>query len=131
MGASSRKGPKMPLTDVAIRNAKPRVKSYKISDMQGLFLLISPSGSKLWKMKFHVKGVEKKLSFGEYPRLKLKDARKLRDEARDLLAEGKDPSLEKKREKLRANALAENTFTSIAGFLPGGLLGVAASYVRS
>lgn len=104
----------MPLTDVAIRNAKPKAKSYKISDMQGLFLLISPSGSKLWKMKFHVKGVEKKLSFGEYPRLKLKDARKLRDEARDLLAEGKDPSLERKREKLRANALSANTFTSIA-----------------
>lgn len=104
----------MPLTDITIRNSKPKAKSYKISDMQGLFLLISPSGSKLWKMKFHVKGVEKKLSFGEYPRVKLKDARKLRDEARDLLAQGKDPSLERKREKLRANALAENTFTHIA-----------------
>jgi integrase len=104
----------MPLTDVAIRNARVKEKSYKMSDMQGLFLLISPSGSKLWRMKYHFKGVEKKLSLGEYPRVTLRDARKQRDQARDLLAQGKDPSFEKQREKLRANALAENTFTSIA-----------------
>lgn len=104
----------MPLTDVAIRNAKPREKSYKISDMLGLFLLISPSGSKLWRMKYRFNGAEKKLSLGDYPRLSLRDARKKRDEARDLLAEGKDPSFEKQRQKLRAEALAENTFTSIA-----------------
>ncbi|WP_159981090.1 MULTISPECIES: integrase arm-type DNA-binding domain-containing protein [unclassified Novosphingobium] len=104
----------MPLTDVAIRNAKAKEKSYKISDMLGLFLLISPSGSKLWRMKYRFKGAEKKLSLGDYPRVSLRDARKQRDVARDMLAEGKDPSFERHREKLRGEALAENTFTSIA-----------------
>lgn len=104
----------MPLTDVAIRNAKPKEKSYKMSDILGLFLLISPSGSKLWRMKYHFKGAEKKLSLGAHPGMSLRDARKQRDEARDLLAEGKDPSFEKQREKLRAHALAANTFTSIS-----------------
>lgn len=59
-------------------------------------------------------GVEKKLGLGTYPQVSLRDARKKRDEARDLLAEGKDPGLEKQREKLCAGALAENTFTCIA-----------------
>jgi integrase len=104
----------MPLTDVAIRNAKAKEKSYKMSDMLGLFLLISPSGSKLWRMKYRFKGAEKKLSLGDYPRVSLRDARKQRDVARDMLAEGKDPSFERHREKLRGEALAENTFTSIA-----------------
>jgi len=65
-------------------------------------------------MKFRYRGSEKKLSFGPYPQVSLRDARKMRDEARDLLGEGKDPVLEKQREKLRGEALAENTFTSIA-----------------
>lgn len=65
-------------------------------------------------MKFRHSGAEKKLSFGSYPQVTLRDARKMRDEARDLLAEGKDPALEKQRDQLRAGALAENTFTSIA-----------------
>ncbi|PVX30166.1 integrase arm-type DNA-binding domain-containing protein [Sphingomonas pokkalii] len=104
----------MPLTDIAIRKAKPREKAYKLCDMQGLFVLVQPSGGKLWRMKYRVGGVEKKLGLGTYPQVSLRDARKKRDEARDLLAEGKDPGLEKQREKLRAGALAENTFTSIA-----------------
>ena len=108
------KGSTMPLTDIAIRKAKPREKAYKLCDMQGLFVLVQPSGGKLWRMKYRVGGVEKKLGLGTYPQVSLRDARKKRDEARDLLAEGKDPGLEKQREKLRAGALAENTFTSIA-----------------
>ncbi len=104
----------MPLTDIAIRNAKPRQKAYKLYDMLGLFVLVQPSGGKLWRMKYRHAGVEKKLGIGTYPQVGLRDARKKRDEARDLIAEGKDPALEKQREKLRAGALAENTFTSIA-----------------
>jgi len=104
----------MPLTDIAIRTAKPREKPYKIADMLGLFVLVQPSGNKLWRMKYRFKGVEKKLSLGIYPHVGLREARKLRDEARDLLLDGKDPSFEREREKLRATALAENTFTSIA-----------------
>tara|TARA_R110000868_G_scaffold32613_12_gene118741 strand:+ start:1234 stop:1569 length:336 start_codon:yes stop_codon:yes gene_type:complete len=97
----------MSLSDIAIRRAKTRDKPYKLYDELGLFLVISPSG-------FRHSGAEKKLSFGSYPQVTLRDARKMRDEARDLLAEGKDPALEKQRDQLRAGALAENTFTSIA-----------------
>lgn len=104
----------MPLTDIAIRNAKPREKAYKLHDMLGLFLTVSPSGGKLWNMKYKLGGVEKKLSFGSYPQLSLRDARKRRDEARDQLIDGKDPAREKKLEKLRSHLLAENTFISIA-----------------
>ena len=114
MGASPWKAWPMSLTDMAIRRAKTRDKPYKLYDELGLFLVISPSGSRLWRMKFRHGGSEKKLSFGAYPQLSLRDARKMRDDARELLAEGKDPSLEKQREKLGASALAENTFTSIA-----------------
>lgn len=69
----------MPLTDIAIRSAQPREKPYKMHDMLGLFLIVSPSGSKSWRMKYRQAGVEKKLSFGRYPEVSLRDARKRRD----------------------------------------------------
>lgn len=89
----------MPLSDMAIRKAKTRDTAYKLYDELGLYLIVSPSGSRLWRMKFKHRGLEKKLSFGSYPEVSLRDARKLRDDARDVLAEGKDPVLEKQREK--------------------------------
>jgi integrase len=104
----------MPLTDIAIRTAKPRLKPYKIGDTLGLFLLVQPSGGKLWRLKYRYEGREKKLSLGRYPQVSLRDARKRRDDARDLLVHGKDPSLERQRQKLRSSELAGNTFTSIA-----------------
>lgn len=104
----------MALTDIAIRRARTRDKAYKLYDELGLFLIVAPSGSRLWRMRFKRHGIEKKLSFGSYPDVSLRDARKLRDDARDLLAEGKDPVLERQREKLRGEALAENTFTRVA-----------------
>ena len=102
------------LSDIAIRNAKPRPKPYKMADALGLFLLVQPSGGKLWRLKYRVDGREKKLGFGTYPDVSLSDARKRRDEARELLAAGKDPSREKQRDKVRARIDAENTFTAIA-----------------
>lgn len=90
----------MPLTDVAIRNAKPKEKPYKLGDTLGLFLLVQPSGGKLWRLKYRFEGREKKLAIGTYPQLGLADARKRRDEARDLLSLGKDPSREKMRSQL-------------------------------
>ena len=104
----------MALSDIAIRNAKPRPKPYKMADALGLFLLVQPSGGKLWRLKYRVEGREKKLGFGTYPDVSLSDARKRRDEARELLASGKDPSREKQRDKVRARIDAENTFTAIA-----------------
>ena len=104
----------MPLTDVAIRNAKPRPKPYKLGDSLGLFLLVQPAGGKLWRLKYRVDGKEKKLSIGSYPEVGLAEARRRRDDARELLSFGKDPSREKKRKKVQAQLQAENTFAAIA-----------------
>jgi integrase len=104
----------MPLTDTAIRNAKPRERNYKLADGGGLYLLITPPGGKLWRLKFRADGREKKLAIGSYPEIGLGDARKRRDEAREQLAAGKDPSREKQREKVRSRLQADNTFAGVA-----------------
>lgn len=105
----------MALTDTAIRNAQPREKPYKMGDSLGLFLLVAPTGGKLWKLKFRVDGKEKKLSLGSYPDLSLTNARKKRDDARKGLAAGVDPALEKRLAKLRRREDTANTFSVIAG----------------
>jgi integrase len=104
----------MALSDIAIRNAKPRLKPFKLGDSLGLFLLVQPSGGKLWRLKYRVEGREKKLAIGTYPEIGLSDARKRRDEARELIALGKDPSREKQRDKARSRIAAGNTFAAIA-----------------
>ncbi len=104
----------MALTDVAIRKAKAGPKAYKMSDSSGLFLLVERTGGKLWRMKYRIDGREKKLAIGRYPDIGLADARRRRDAAREQLAQGKDPSREKQREKARAKLGAENTFASLA-----------------
>jgi integrase len=104
----------MPLTDVAIRNAKPRDKPYKVGDTLGLFLLVQPSGGKLWRVKYRIDGKEKKLAIGIYPQVGLAEARRRRDAARELVAAGKDPGREKQREKVRSRIQAETTFDAIA-----------------
>jgi len=72
----------MPLTDTAIKKAKPEAKQRKLYDERGLFLLISPKGGKWWRFKYLFGGKEKLLSLGTYPDVSLKDARERRDEAR-------------------------------------------------
>lgn len=104
----------MPLTDLECRTAKPRAKPYKMGDALGLFLLVQPTGGKLWRLKYRIAGREKKLGLGQYPEVSLADARKARDHARQLIADGKDPSLEKQRRKARALVSAENTFKAVA-----------------
>ena len=84
----------MALTDLALRKARPGPKPYKIGDSQGLFLLVQPSGGKLWRLKFRVDGLEKKLAIGTYPEIGLGEARRRRDEAREAVAAGKDPARE-------------------------------------
>lgn len=89
----------MPLTDTAIRNAKPHQKPYKLADTGGLFLLVATSGGKLWRLKYRIRGREKLLALGVYPDVNLKDARARRDDARTLLAGGVDPSEARKAQK--------------------------------
>lgn len=103
----------MPLSDVQIRNLKPRDKQYKVSDFEGLYILVKPSGSRLWQLKYRFFGKERLLSFGAYPAISLAQARKLKDEARALLAQDIDPS-EAKQEAKRAKREAQGqTFQKI------------------
>ncbi len=104
----------MALTDVAIRNAKPDAKAYKLADGAGMFLLVTPAGGKLWRLKYRIDGREKLLAMGTYPETSLSDARKRREEARALVARGIDPSREKQRDKARSRIQATDTFTAIA-----------------
>lgn len=104
----------MALSDTAIKNAKAKDRPHKLGDSGGLFLLIQPSGSKLWRLKYRLHGKEKKLALGTYPIVGLAEARKLRDEAKAELAAGKDPSREKQRRKAQAMEDASNTFGTVA-----------------
>ena len=80
----------MPLTELAIRNAKPGKKPIKLFDERGLYLEISRNGGKWWRLKYRFDGKEKRLSLGVYPDVPLKDARVRRDASRKLLADGID-----------------------------------------
>lgn len=104
----------MPLTDTAIRNAKPGVKPVKLSDEKGLFLLVTPSGGRWWRQKYRFAGKEKLLSFGIYPDIGLKEARQRRDDARKLLAAGVDPSEHRKAYKASRSSSAVNSFEVVA-----------------
>ncbi|MEM8697020.1 MAG: Arm DNA-binding domain-containing protein [Pseudomonadota bacterium] len=103
----------MALTDTRIRNAKHGPKPIKLFDERGLFLLLQPSGGKLWRLKYRIDGKEKKLSLGIYPDVTLKQARKRRDEARALIADGGDPSQVKMDEAEAAKTAAANTFKAV------------------
>lgn len=100
----------MPLTETQAKNAKPRERAYKLADSEGLFLLVQPNGTKLWRMKYRFAGKEKLLSFGAYPALGVAAARDKRKAAKALLAEGKDPM------KAKGEVTSENgdTFYMVA-----------------
>lgn len=100
----------MPLSDTAVRNAKPTDKPVKLADEKGLFLLIHPNGSKYWRMKYRFGGKEKMLAFGVYPDVSLKEARERRDDARKLLANEADPGEMKKAQKAAKVERAANSF---------------------
>ncbi len=120
----------MPLTDTAIRNAKPGDKPSKLFDERGLFLLVTPTGGKWWRLKYRFDGKEKLLSLGTYPDVplagriekdqitgkprKIKGARDLRDEARELLAQGVDPGENRKATKAARQDRAANSFEVVA-----------------
>ncbi|TCK30768.1 integrase [Ancylobacter aquaticus] len=104
----------MPLTEMAIRSAKPIAKPFKLADGGGLYLLVSPTGSRLWRLKYRIGGREKVLAIGAYPDIPLAKARERRTEARRQLAEGLDPSAVKKEARQKVKAAVANTFRSIA-----------------
>lgn len=102
------------LTDTAIRKAKVAGKPLKLFDGGGLFILVAPTGGKLWRLKYRFAGKEKLLSLGGYPEVSLADARLARDEARKLLHEGTDPSAKRQAEKAARVAMVGNSFEAIA-----------------
>lgn len=103
----------VPLTDMQIRAIKPAAKDIKLFDGSGLFLLITPTGGKLWRFKYRFGGREKLLSFGAYPQISLADARQRREEARELIAKGIDPGAAKK-EQEAAMLREQETFEVVA-----------------
>lgn len=106
----------MALTDTALRNAKPRERLYKLYDAGGLYVEITPKGAKRWRFRYRHPdtGKERRLSLGIYPTTKLKEARKRRDEARELLDQGIDPSAARQMAKQTRREAAAGTFQSVA-----------------
>jgi len=105
------------LTDVNVKNAKPKEKPYKLYDSGGLFIIVTPAGGKWWRLKYRFGGKEKLLSLGVYPDIGLKEARRRRDEARELIAKGIDPSAERQEAKAAAVTQAQEqaaTFEAVA-----------------
>jgi len=104
----------MSLTDRAIRNAKPRAKFYRVADEKGMYLEVTPKGSKYWRLKYRFAGKEKRLALGVYPDVSLAAARKRRDEAREQLAHGIDPAAHRKARKAVTAVGAANSFEVVA-----------------
>lgn len=104
----------MPLTAIAIKNAKPKDRQYKLADSAALYLLVKPNGRKLWRMNYVHLTKHKTLAFGAWPEVSLAQAREKRDQARNLISAGLDPLEEAKLERLRAIQEVENTFKAVA-----------------
>ena len=106
--------PPMPLTAFAIDRTKPQDKAFKLADGGGLFLLVQPNGSKLWRLRYFYLGKERTLSIGPYPIVSLADARAKREQAKRLLLGGTDPSVQKKLDRIAAETASRNTFGLLA-----------------
>ncbi|MBT0664215.1 integrase arm-type DNA-binding domain-containing protein [Geobacter pelophilus] len=104
----------VPLSDVQVRNAKSREKDFKLSDGQGLYLLVNTAGGRLWRLDYTFAGKRKTLALGSYPSISLADARQRREDARKLLANGVDPGLIKKAQKAAQQEAGENSFEVVA-----------------
>lgn len=102
------------LTDTQCKQAKPGAKAYKLADSGGLFLQVTPSGGKLWRLKYRFEGKEKLLALGKYPKVSLLEARRLREAAKAQMGSGTDPAIQKKlQKKLRSNQIEDN-FEAVA-----------------
>ncbi len=103
-----------PLSDIQVKNAKPKDADYKLTDGGGLYLLITPTGGKLWRLDYRFDGKRKTFTFGSYPDVSLAKARDKRQSAREQIAAGIDPGAVKKAEKLAVVESVTNTFEAVA-----------------
>lgn len=103
----------MALTELTIRNAKAAEKPYKLADTFGLYLYVTPSGSRLWRYDYVFAGRRKTMALGRYPDTSLANARTARDDAKRLIADGQDPLVKKKLDRIAEEVARANTFESI------------------
>jgi integrase len=104
----------MPLTDTALRNIKPKDRPFKLADGNGLYLFVTTTGTRLWRLKYRFAGKEKSLSIGAYPAVTIKMAREGRETAKAMLAAGVDPSQAKQVSRLREREATLHSFQAIA-----------------
>lgn len=104
----------MPLTDTAVRQAKPAEKDFTLKDGDGLALFVAANGNKSWHFRFTLHSKPARISLGTYPEISLKEARELRDKARSQVAKGIDPRLERRKAQHTAGIEAANTFEAVA-----------------
>lgn len=105
----------MSLTDVKIRNARATGKTFKLSDSDGLYLEVRPTGAKIWRYRFYLpNGKDSRYTIGDYPGVSLSDARAERDRVRELVRRGINPTAARRDDEERAQAEAANTFKTVA-----------------
>ena len=102
------------LTDKQVRAAEPREKPYRLTDGGGLSLRVLPSGGRLWQYRYEIGGKERTFSIGAYPKVTLAEARLARDEARDLVRLGRDPTTQRRLDRVNATEAAGVTFERVA-----------------
>jgi Arm DNA-binding domain/Phage integrase, N-terminal SAM-like domain len=111
---SFRENTNMPLTDAKVRTLKGKGTPYKVSDGEGLFVLVTSAGSRLWNLAYRYNGKQKTLALGKYPNVSLLEARRARDAAKQLIHAGSDPSVERKAERRKRSIAVANTFEAVA-----------------
>ena len=102
------------LTAIQVKTAKPKDKTYKLSDGAGMYLEITPKGAKYWRSKYYYANKEKRLSLGVYPTVNLKEAREANNELKKLIQQGIDPSAYRQAQKLEVKNAGANTFEAVA-----------------
>lgn len=114
MPGETEREPRKPLDPKKVEHAKPREKDYKLADTGGLYLFVSKSGHRTWRLKYRFGGKERRLLLGAYPDIGLKRARELRDDSKQALRNGLDPGLERTRARHSRKVGHENTFEKFA-----------------
>ncbi len=120
----------MSLTDSAIRAAKPADKTIKLFDGGGLYLEVAPSGGKWWRLKYRFLGKEKRISLGIYPTVGLKDAREKREQAKKLLSQGVDPSVQRQAVKASAVSISDSFESVTREWFDKHLINLAPTYSK-
>lgn len=102
------------LTEMAVRKAVPATKAFNLYDVGGLYLTVSPTGAKWWRLKYQFAGRERRMGLGRYPEVGVSEARRHRDDARAMLRSGIDPGAQRRSQRLAGQLAVENSFEAVA-----------------